>query len=435
MRNEKYKQMRFIISILALAISVQSFAQEEKLNIEMCREMAVMYNQDVKSSIAELEAAGYDAEAINKDNLPKIDLNTNYRYLSNGISMDGFNTLEHIYNVNVGIIQNIYSGSQVKTSYEMARTKEVISAEKKRFTASEVVLETDRLYWDVIGSAEYKKLAYRYRDIVEQLVITVQDKVEEEVLSRTEYLQAKVNLNDAELKAIQSENNLKLAEMALNRMVGLEIMTDIDTDDSISVDFSIIQPIDYVQIALDTRAEIKINENLVTASDLNVGLTRSPYLPTIGVGAFGRYGTPGDNLGTEPIFNFQAFGFLSMPLIYFGKKGKQVEASRVRSQIASLQLDKTNDLITLEVSQARYALEEAVKKVELTRNSVQQADENLDLVSDRYTEGLSPIIDVLNAQIFWESAYMDFVDAKKGFQVNYSIYQKALGLNYIEPEE
>ena len=427
--------MKFIISILTLTIGFQSFAQNEKLSMEKCREMAVNYNQDVKSSTAELEASGYDAEAINKDNLPKIDLNTNYRYLSNGISMDGFNTLEHIYNVNLSIIQNIYSGSQVKTSYELARTKETISSEQKRFTASEVVLETDRLYWDVVSNAEFLNLSIRYRDIVDKLVITVLDKVEEEVLSKTEYLQAKVNLNDAELKVIQSENNLKLSEMALNRVIGIDITSDINTDDSIRVDFNSIDDIDYVQTALNTRAEIKINENLVTASDLNVGLTRSPYLPTIGVGANGRYGTPGDNLGTEPNLNFQAFGYLNMPLIYFGKKGKEVEASRVRSEIASLQLDKTQDLITLEVSQARYALEESVKKVELTQNSVQQADENLDLVSDRYTEGLSPIIDVLNAQIFWESAYLDFVDAKKGFQVNYSIYQKALGLNYIEPEE
>lgn len=427
--------MKFIISILALSIAFQSFAQDEKLSMEKCREMAVDYNQDVKSSIAELEASGYDAEAINKDNLPKIDLNTNYRYLSNGISMDGFTTLEHIYNVNLSIIQNIYSGSQVKTSYELARTKEAISSEQKRFTTSEVVLETDRLYWDVVGNAEFLNLSIRYRNIVDKLVLTVLDKVEEEVLSRTEYLQAKVNLNDAELKVIQSENNLKLAEMALNRVIGIDITTDINTEDSIRVDFNSIDDIDYVQTALTTRAEIKINENLVTASDLNVTLTRSPYLPTIGVGANGRYGTPGDNLGTEPNLNFQAFGYLNMPLVYFGKKGKQVEASRVRSEIASLQLDKTQDLITLEVSQARYALEESVKKVELTQNSVQQADENLDLVSDRYTEGLSPIIDVLNAQIFWESAYMDFVDAKKGFQVNHSIYQKALGLNYIETEE
>lgn len=425
--------MKFIISILAFTIGFQSFAQIEKLTLEKCRELAVNYNQDVKSAQAEIEASGYDAEAINKDKLPQVDLNTNYKYLSNGISMDGFTALEHIYNVNVSIFQNLYQGGQVKTSHELAMTEQAISKEKKRFTASEVILETDKLYWDVVASSEGYNLAQRYRDIVQQLVTTVLDKVEEEILSRTEYLQAKVNLNDAELSVIKMENQLRLRQMAMNRMIGHEITSQIVTDDSIEIDFGVIENIDYVQTALDTRPEIKINENLVQASDLETNLTRSPYLPSIGVGALARYGTPGINLSPDPNFNYQILGYINMPLIYFGKKGKEVEASRIRSEISTFQLDKTKDLVTLEVNQARYAVEESVRKVNLTQSSVQQADENLELVTDRYNEGLSPIIDVLNAQIFWESTYNDFVIAKKEFQINYSFYNKALGLNYIEP--
>ena len=408
------------------------------LPLDTCRKMAIDYNQDIKSAQAGYEAAGYDASAIKTDLYPRIDFGSNYRYLSNGIDINGYETkdaLEHIYNFKVGITQNIYSGSAANKSHEIAQTQEIIAGEEMRFTGAEIVLETDKTFWQVVADGELNNLAYRYREIIQSLVNTTIDKVEEEVLSRTEYLQAKVNLNDAELKVIQSENNLKLSEMALNRLIGNEITAEIAIEDSIEVDFSLIDEIDYVQLALSTRPEIKIRENLVTVSDLNVGLTKSPYMPTIGVGAFGRWGTPGENLSTEPRFNYQVYGYLNMPLIYFGKKGKEVEASRIRNQIAHYQLDKTEDLVTLEVNQSRYALEESVRKVELTQNSVQQADENLELITDRYVEGLSPIIDVLNAQIFWESAYVDFVAAKKEFQINYSSYLKALGLIYIESEE
>jgi len=397
--------------------------------------MAIEYNQDIKSAQAGFEAAEYDASAIKTDLYPRIDFISNYRYLSNGIDMNGYETsggLEHIYNFNVSLTQNIYSGNSVSKSHEIALTQEVIAGEQKRFTGAEIVLETDKYYWEVVADGELNNLAFRYRDIIQYLVNTTLDKVEEEVLSKTEYLQAKVNLNDAELKVIQSGNNLKLSEMALNRLIGNEITTDISIEDSISVDFSIIDNIDYVQLALNTRPEIKISENLVTVADLHVGLSKSPYLPTIGVGAFGRWGTPGQGLSQDPDWNYQFFGYLNMPLIYFGKKGKEVESSRIRNQIAHYQLDKTQDLVTLEVSQARYSLEESVTKVNLTENSVQQADENLDLITDRYIEGLSPIIDVLNAQLFWESAYRDFVNAKKDFQISFSFYQRALGINYQE---
>ena len=427
--------MKPYIYIILVIFPLQIFSQE-LLPLDTCRKMAIAYNQDIKSAQAGFEAAGYDARAIKTDLYPRIDFGSNYRFLSNGIDINGYETkdvLEHIYNLKVGITQNIYSGSAVRKSHEIAQTQEIIASEEKRFTGAQIVLETDKTYWQVVADGELRNLAFRYRDIIQYLVNTTLDKVEEEVLSRTVYLQAKVNLNEAELKVIQSENNLKLSEMALNRLIGNEITAEIAIEDSIEVDFSLIDDTDFVQIALSTRPEIKISENFVTVSDLNIELTKSPYRPTIGVGAFGKWGTPGQNLSTEPRFNYQVYGYLNMPLIYFGKKGKEVEASRIRNKIAVYQLDKTEDLVTLEVHQARYGLEESVKKVNLTQNSVQQADENLDLITDRYVEGLSPIIDVLNAQLFWESAYIAFVAAKKEFQINYSLYIKALGLNYLEP--
>jgi len=422
--------------IILLLCPLQIFGQD-LLPLDTCRTMAIAYNQDIKSAQAGFEAAGYDARAIKTDLYPRIDFGSNYRFLSNGIDINGYETkdvLEHIYNFKVGITQNIYSGSAVKKSHEIAQTQEIIASEERHFTGAEIILQTDKTYWQVVADGELRNLAFRYRDIIQFLVNTTLDKVEAEVLSRTEYLQAKVNLNEAELKLIQSENNLKLSEMALNRLIGNEITTEIAIEDSIEVDFSLIDDIDFVAMALSTRPEIKISKNLVTVSDLNVELTKAPYRPTIGVGAFGKWGTPGENLSEDPRFNYQVYGYLNMPLIYFGKKGKEVEASRIRNEIAVYQRDKTADLVTLEVHQARYGLEESVKKVNLTQNSVQQADENLDLITDRYIEGLSPIIDVLNAQLFWESAYIDFVGAKKEFQINYSFYIKALGLNYIQPE-
>ena len=429
--------MKSYIYIILIICPFQTFCQE-LLPLDTCRKMAIGYNQYIKSAHSGFEAAGYDAQALKTDLYPRIDFGSNYRYLSNGIDINGYETkdaLEHIYNFKVGITKNIYSGGAVSKSHEIAQTQEIIASEEKRFTGAEIVLETDKTYWQVVADGELNNMAYRYRDIIQYLVNTTLDKVEEEVLSKTEYLQAKVNLNDSELKVIQSENNLRLSEMALNRLIGNEITAEIAIADSIEVDFSIIDEIDYVQIALSTRPEMKIRENLVTVSDLNVGLTKSPYMPTIGVGALGRWGTPGENLSSDPRWGYQVFGYLNLPLIYFGKRGKEVEASQIRNQIAVYQLDKIGDLVTLEVNQARYALEESVRKVDLTQNSLLQADENLDLITYRYIEGLSPIIDVLNAQLFWESAYVDFVVAKKEFQINYSLYIKSLGLNYIEPEE
>jgi outer membrane protein TolC len=231
--------MKPYIYIILLLCPFQIFGQD-LLPLDTCRAMAIAYNQDIKSAQAGFEAAGYDARALKTDLYPRIDFGSNYRYLSNGIDINGYETksaLEQIYNVKIGITQNIYSGNAVKKTYKIAQTQEIIASEEKRFTGSDIVLATDRAYWQVVADGEMRNMAIRYRDIIQSLVSTTLDKVEEEVLSRTEYLQAKVNLNDSELKLIQSENNLKLSEMALNRWIGNDITADITIADSIEVDF------------------------------------------------------------------------------------------------------------------------------------------------------------------------------------------------------
>ena len=88
--------------------------------------------------------------------------------------------------------------------------------------------------------------------------------------------------------------------------------------------------------------------------------------------------------------------------------------------------------MTLEVTEAQYTLNESVKQVNLTNNSLGQASENLDLVTERYREGLANIIEVFDAQIFWQRAYKNFIDSKTGYQINKSKFQRALGELYSE---
>jgi outer membrane protein TolC len=124
--------MKPYIYIILLLCPFQIFGQD-LLPLDTCRTMAIAYNQDIKSAQAGFEAAGYDARAIKTDLYPRIDFGSNYRFLSNGLDINGYETkdvLEHIYNLKVGITQNIYSGSAVKKSYKIAQTQEIISSEE-----------------------------------------------------------------------------------------------------------------------------------------------------------------------------------------------------------------------------------------------------------------------------------------------------------------
>ena len=63
----------------------------------------------------------------------------------------------------------------------------------------------------------------------------------------------------------------------------------------------------------------------------------------------------------------------------------------------------------------------------LTLNSLKRAAENLEIMTTRYLEGLSPILEVLDAQVFWLKAYLDHINAKRIYQVSYSALLKSVG--------
>lgn len=75
-------------------------------------------------------------------------------------------------------------------------------------------------------------------------------------------------------------------------------------------------------------------------------------------------------------------------------------AGAVERQAAALaeQREDLASVIGLQVRQAWLDVEEAAKRVEVTRSAIAQAEENLRVVRDRYADGLSTHSEVLDAE-------------------------------------
>jgi len=53
-------------------------------------------------------------------------------------------------------------------------------------------------------------------------------------------------------------------------------------------------------------------------------------------------------------------------------------------------------------------------------------------MTDRYNEGLSSVLEVLDAQLYWQKTYLNYILAKYDLNVAYSQYQYAVG-NFVQP--
>ena len=322
--------MRLSILTLLMTCSVAALGQQF-LTLEQCRELALAYNQDVKSADLNIQSASSLVQAAKGDFQPTLDLSGSYRRLSNAISYNGFETagvIDDFYNARLSVSQNIYSGSKVKYNHELAQQKKSIAVAQKELSASEVTFQTDQAYWNVVALAELLTLSQAYQNVITNFLVVVRDKVEAEIVPRNDLLQGQVRLNEADLLVLRSQNALQITRMNLNRLIGFDINTGIQTDDSISVDLATGDQSNINQRALQNRAELKIRQGEVDASLLQEKLTVSKYLPSIGVGLSGRYGVPagGPNFN-DPDVNGSGFAFLALPIYYGGRKRNELAAS------------------------------------------------------------------------------------------------------------
>ncbi len=94
--------------------------------------------------------------------------------------------------------------------------------------------------------------------------------------------------------------------------------------------------------------------------------------------------------------------------------------------MASDQLNRVKDNVALEVQTARLNLLQALEQVKLTGNSLEKAKENETKALERYGEGKTSILEVIDAQTYRENSQLNYVQAKTEAQSYYSGLIKAL---------
>ena len=89
----------------------------------------------------------------------------------------------------------------------------------------------------------------------------------------------------------------------------------------------------------------------------------------------------------------------------------------------------------MQIQQNRFKHTEALKKMELTKLSKEQAEENLRITRDNLLEGMNSIRDILEAQAMWKKAASADIDARVEAAVTLSQLEKSTGALYQYAEE
>ncbi len=337
--------------------------------------------------------------------------------------------IENLYVINGGFTQPIFLGGKIRETNRMAEYAKQIARHNLTLTQNELIYSADEAYWRIVSLTAKVKVAQEYKAMLERLVSDLDGIRYEGIITSNDLMKAKVKLSEAELLLLKASNGLELSKMVLCQMTGVEYSSTLTLSDSLNyIDPALLSYI-IDESTIADRPELKILETNVGVAKSGVSLMLSRYLPNIVMNAGYTYVNPNPYNGfAEEFGNDWSVGVVcNIPLFHFGDKKHTLAAARYEQQAAELKVEETRELLVLQLQQAVYQYTESVKKSECAQMALSQAKQNLDISNDNFEEGMIKTTDVLEAQVMWQKASSELIDATTEQQMAVSNLKKVTG--------
>ena len=358
---------------------------------------------------------------IGPDGNPVFNL---YGYLPLDITMYGTAL------ANLAAQQPIYAGGKINAGNKMADIGENMAGKNKMLQQSELIYATDQAYYQYLSVKEKVKLAEDYKKLLEELTTVVENNYETGMVGRNELLKVQVKYNEAALQAQKAQTGLALSQMALCRIIGVDLNTQLQINDSITnVSFN---PDSLVDVRAGNRLEYQLMQSQVEMAEQNIKMVRGEYLPTVGVSVGYNYLM----MGMKGMDNYEQNGInalasINIPIITFGERKGKIKSAKADFNTKQLELQQATNYLQLEIEQARLNYTDAWTRVEMTAVALEQTNENMRISDDNYQVGMETIVNVLEAKAEWQNAYSNKIDALTNFKIHESNFLRVS--NRLQP--
>ena len=353
----------------------------------------------------------------------------------NGVGQNVVNALHtdtrNMFMASAVVTQPIYMGGAISAANKMASISEQMVANDYEAKLQATLHGTDHAYWMVVSLKHKRKLADSYLKLVKKLSNDVHKMIDEGVATRADGLKVDVKVNEAEMTLTQADNGLSLAKMFLCQLCGLPLDSKITLadEDRESLPIEVVADDIDINTVADNRPEVKLLENTVDLSRQATRLARASYLPQILLS--GGYSATNPNLynGFERKFSgaWNVGVVVRMPVWNWFEGVYKVRASKAATCIAQLEVGDVREKIELQVSQSRFKMSEANRRLVMATSNVDKANENLRCANLGFREGVIPSTGVMEAQTAWLQAQSQKIDAEIDVKLSQVDYKKALG--------
>ncbi len=419
--------IKWSISLLLISIGVVFYgldleAAQRKVSLKEAVLHALENNYELKAIRHELSATAEDVSVAKSLLYPKLTFeerflrtnNPTYSFMS---KLNQARFSEQDFAINTLNSPNAVNDFQTTVSFEqpifLKKARVGIELSKRELEAKkaelehkrqETVLKVTKAFIAVKTAREFVSVSNRALEEAQEHLRIANVRYKNNLGLLSDTLRAETALKEAEQNAVSAQKNLNVAIRALNLIVGSDVMIEPDDGDVVFT----VRDFDQYERNAQERSDLRAMKLRVDNAKDNIAFAEADYYPIVGIGGSYQLNDHRRPFGAEGD-SWQVMAFLRWNIFDGNKRGHERSKARYQMSQMSERLSDMKRFVSFKVYEAYQNYEEAVKNLDIAKKAYESALEGMRLVKVRYENNLSPIVDLLSAQVGLDRARVNVV--------------------------
>ena len=419
--------MKIIVYFYCFLIFVRLDAQIYSL--EKCIEIALLNKESLKSAALDVQSAAAGARGSLSNILPTISYGNSWSethsptgsILSEIELMDStflfsspYGGVSNTFGSSFSLRQPIYDGGQWLNQIRSANNSLIITQQLARQQEINVILNVHQSFYQRLKAQQLLEVAKKNLNLARQQVSLVKTQFELGAVKKTDLLKTQVLKGRAQSDVLIQETNLRNAKLALRNSLGL---MGSDVYFEITDLGQTLLPVPELEQSVSEMVEhnptLFVRRSQISEAELNRKILFGTRLPNLSASL--SYGTTSDEFDSiTQLDDWSSSISLSLSVPIFTGYSLSTKQQQAELNVRKQQYDYLTQKHNLQVQLGNLinALENYQELIPISEQVLASAEEDLNLVQERYSLGSATILEVLDAQVSVSQARSSLVSTK-----------------------
>ncbi len=407
----KNRQIGLLLMIVLLLSGAGIRAQEKKqLTLSEAIELGVKNSKQLKINFEKIEEATAALREAVEKKLPDASISGSYlRILGSKFDLKNNNNngggnnsqppavSQAMYGI-ASISLPIYTGGRIKYGIESSKYLEQATKLDAENNQDEVIQNTIEAFANLFKANSAVKLMKENLQQSQQREKDFSNLEKNGLLARNDLLKAQLQSSSVELNLLDAQNNLQLANINMDLMLGLPSTTELELDTTgieKKDDNRTLE--DFLQAAATNRKDMMAIDYRKKSAVDDVKSTEAQLYPNLQLtGGYIAADIPkfltitnAINIGVGVSYNIGSLW----------KTKAKVEQAEARAKEVALTEAMLGDDLQRQVNKSYLSLLSNRKKIEVYAKAVEQANENYRIIKNKFDNSLATTTDLLEADV------------------------------------